>query len=215
MVLLLLKLVFEEIESRQNRQFGGGVAQNNLFQAKSTGFPRAGRVRIPPSAPLPQPTASPARFLPLPLQRAPIRLQSAAADALPHTALGRRGPPESAPRFSLRGTPTPPLTHTHSQRVAEPPAQTQLCVLPCHPPRHSPSHVRSRSLAVWGVDRSTCPSACSHRLCQAAADDPAAICLPSLHSVICTMVTNIQGSCGVEMRPTCVALGSRACEPLP
>lgn len=113
-VLLLLKLVFEEIENRQNRQFGGGVAQNNLFQAKSTGFPRAGRVRIPPSASLPQPTASPARFLPLPLQRVPICLQSAATDAVPHTALRRRGPPESAPRFALRGTPQPPNSHTHT-----------------------------------------------------------------------------------------------------
>lgn len=133
-VLLLLKSVFEEIESRQNRQFGGGVAQNNLFQAKSTGFPRAGRVWISPSASLPHPTAFPARFLPLLLHRAPIRLQSAATDALPHTALGRQGPPESTPRFALRGTPyLPPHTQPASGRTAS----TDAPVCPPLPPSTS------------------------------------------------------------------------------
>lgn len=41
-VLFLLKMVFEGGRSRRNRRFGSGAAQNNLSQANSAGFPRAG-----------------------------------------------------------------------------------------------------------------------------------------------------------------------------
>lgn len=142
-VLFLLKMVFEKEASRRTQQFGGGVAQNNLFQAESTGFPRGGSLgpwRVwPPSASLPCP-ALPCPF-PAPANEDGSPLPPRCCPRTPCSPTAAVGETEPPPQSRHQA-----LSPIHSQQAAESepwthrrPAQMPLCVSPPRPPPHVPA----------------------------------------------------------------------------